>query len=464
LRRNDVKNVAQKPAQSGPEATGTIEARNGRWYGRVRIGGRKRSPWIPLGSTSETSEARAAEKLAALVETGQKNGNLAELIDRLRERTGMRGRTTIATAAPAALSVKDLGEAWTSGKLFKEHGAINGLKVKKSAAEDTYRLRRCYAVHTRGAQGPTFGALAVADVTEQDVEAVMAAAPATWRAATRVQRYAVLRRVFDLAIVPCRVRRDSPVSKYIRPAKGGGKLFSYLYPAELLAVLKRKTIPLGRRVLYALAMYTGLRKGSLFALTWRDVDLTNGVIRALVTKNDEPQSFGLELLGLVDVLSRWRAHLGKPDIDARVVCAADMLPAEAAARLRADLQLAGVARPELFDDTNPKVEPLRFHDCRASFVTWAKRPSLSRSHERDSRSPRAPGDDGSGGPKGGPRSRGNAHLDAMKSAQNADDDAFPAAPREEPGLWIQVSRVQAPLLTPGRGPRHEGLPASIALA
>ncbi len=40
--------------------------------------------------------------------------------------------------------------------------------------------------------------------------------------------------------------------------------------------------------------------------------------------------------------------------------------------LRADLLAAGVTREVLFLK-QPGVEPLRFHDLRATFVTWAKR-------------------------------------------------------------------------------------------
>lgn len=40
--------------------------------------------------------------------------------------------------------------------------------------------------------------------------------------------------------------------------------------------------------------------------------------------------------------------------------------------LRRDLRLAGIARAVLFERSG-QVEPLRFHDLRATFVTWARR-------------------------------------------------------------------------------------------
>ena len=40
--------------------------------------------------------------------------------------------------------------------------------------------------------------------------------------------------------------------------------------------------------------------------------------------------------------------------------------------MRDDLRKAGIARPVLFE-RSPHIEPLRFHDLRATFVTWPRR-------------------------------------------------------------------------------------------
>src|SRR5262245_8238948 len=72
---------------------------------------------------------------------------------------------------------------------------------------------------------------------------------------------------------PCKVRprNSNPVDRGLRPPKDDGKIFSYLYPAELLSVLALPTevVPLRRKIFYVLACYVGLRKGSLLALRWR---------------------------------------------------------------------------------------------------------------------------------------------------------------------------------------------------
>jgi integrase len=130
-------------------------------------------------------------------------------------------------------------------------------------------------------------------VTEEHIEIVMAALDRDarkrlgrrWRQGSKRQAYQVLRRLFDLAIKPGRLRTDNPVSTDLRPGKDHPKLFGYLYPSELLAVLKCESIPIARRVLYALAVYTGLRKSSLYALTWDCVDFQHGTLTSVESQD-----------------------------------------------------------------------------------------------------------------------------------------------------------------------------------
>ena len=282
------------------KGAGTVEWRNGEAWARVTHPDGRR-PWYKLGAVSE---ARAADMAAALAERVRDGKH--EHVGRARRP----GRPTAATSTRA--TVKMLGDAWTSGKLYRDHGNVNGLREKASADVDAWRLARLYKVKTRGPSGPDFGDLAIAEVREEDLERALVAAPDDDASgATRVHYYAVARRLFELAIAPARLRTDNPCAKYLRPSKDGAKLFSYLFPAEVLALLACAAIPLGRRVLYALAAWTGLRKGSLLALRWRDANLEHGTLAALVTKTDVPQMFEIGA-DLVRLLEAWRAHRGKP--------------------------------------------------------------------------------------------------------------------------------------------------------
>jgi integrase len=72
-----------------------------------------------------------------------------------------------------------------------------------------------------------------------------------------------------------RTRTDDPTRGVLPPDKGPDKAKTILYPDELAALLSCEDVPFAYRVLYALAVYTGLRAGELEALTVGDVDLAH---------------------------------------------------------------------------------------------------------------------------------------------------------------------------------------------
>jgi integrase len=299
-----------------------------------------------------------------------------------RERARVQAEMDAAEKAATSkrMSVEDFGTLWTSGKLYADHGQVRGLKTKKSADDDAIRLKAHVYPYLKKA---------VADVTEQDVERCMAEAARAaekklgkpWRQATRFQLYQVLRRLFDLAVKPGRLRSDNPVSKDLRPPKDKPKLYSFLYPTELLALLgaPAEKVPLARRMLVAIAVYTGLRKGSLRSLTWGSVDFKNSTLTVLETKTGLPQVFELRP-DLVAVLQAYYELRGSPKDPAEAIIRQTDLGCRKdreAGVLRDDLKAAGVTRSILFSDA-PNVEQLRFHDMRATFVTWARRQGKSK--------------------------------------------------------------------------------------
>ncbi|WP_437590451.1 tyrosine-type recombinase/integrase [Sorangium sp. So ce1000] len=326
---------------------GNVEERGGSWSLRVRLGGERKR--IPLGSGM--SEAKAREKADAWL-----------------ERMAREGYGVDAPPAPReGVTVREHFDAWISGALLREHGPVNGLREKASADVDGWRAAKYIY--------PAIGDKLVHEVTEQDIDRVMARVPRERREKTHLQLYSLLRRGFDLAVMPARLRKDNPVTRYHRPPKGTAKLFAYLLPSEVLALLACVEIAIGRRVLYALAVYTGLRKSSLMALKWKDVDITNAMLAALITKNGVPQLFEIPA-DLVSVLRAWRARCGDPADDERVVQDVECVETREAEQLREDLRAAGVTRAVLFSKEK-NVAQVRFHDLRASFVTWAKRAGKS---------------------------------------------------------------------------------------
>jgi integrase len=265
---------AKKKAQNG---AGTVERRGALWWVRVSAPGmpRKRIPIADSEKMTELQAKRAGARIAADVRAKR-------IVFDEKPRKG-------ALPSPV-MTVRQLGEAWTSGELLKMHGAVNRLRVKATAATDSWTMaKHVYGVRTRGPAGPVFGDLPVAQVTSDDVSAVMASHSMALAAQTRMHTYQRLRRLFDLAIFPCKLRKegDNPVTRYVRPERDPEKLFCFLYPSELIALLRgtdddgKTVVPLGRRVLYAIATFTGQRKGSLYALRWKHVDFAHGTLAGI---------------------------------------------------------------------------------------------------------------------------------------------------------------------------------------
>jgi integrase len=310
---------------------------------------------------------------------------LAELAASVADRLRAQHSAAEREAKLRRRTVRQHGEAWTSGELLRDHGRLSGLKLKRSVEQDAYRLE----AHVY----PHIGATAVVDVTEQDIERVMRDAEAaaqqkrgkSWRPNTRLQLWQLLSRLFALAVRPCRLRRDNPVTAWSRPRGGGERLYPYLYPAELLQLMACREVPVVRRVFYGAAAACGLRLGSLIGMPWRDVDRQHGVMTARVSKTGYPVKFAIVdqpdrgyTPGLVSLLTRWHAYSGAPGPAEPVFPAGpDLGPKRLAEAFRADLRAAGVQRTELFEHSD-ELQRIRCHDLRATFVTWAIRAGIGR--------------------------------------------------------------------------------------
>lgn len=335
--------------------SGHIERRGEDVFLRIRLKGQR--PRIRLGSGLNDAEAEALAN---------------RVLERLATGAYRVGRAPPAGSQPGAINtVRELAKAWTSGALLAKHGKVNGLRP--IASDKVYKWtieKRISKAKTRGAHGPDFGDLLVAEVTDTDCELVMA--PQKGSGQTCKHTYNRLKRLFDLAVFPCKLRPDNPVREHLKPSPDPEKQYCYLYPDELLVVLRRRTIPLGRRVLYAMAVYTGGRKSTLYRLRWFDIDFEHGTIRRGRAKKSPGNLFVADS-GLMALLWAWYEYCGRPSEDARVV--RDVGPDafhDQSKLVRRDLKEAGITRSILFVDSD-EVEPIRFHDMRATFVTWAKR-------------------------------------------------------------------------------------------
>lgn len=325
----------------------------GRWVARPRVSATYR-PQVDVGPATMTV-ARAQATYDAMVEQG--------LLTRMLEQHEAKKRGKVETPERER-TVRYVAKLWTSGEMLRTHGKVNGLRAKASSKTDVGRFESHVLGH--------IGDRDVASITPEDVSTILAKMPAKLSSGTRRQVLALLSMFFRLCEYPMRLRPENsnPVRKWMVPAKDDQRLTSYLYPSEFAALASCDAVPLSRRVYYAFATYTGLRKGSLLSITWRDIDFANGVIVVLKNKTGRPQAFSLDV-GLCELLLRWQRHTGGQPADT-VMATLELVADMEASVFRGDLRTAGVTRDVLHRD-DPAVQPIRFHDLRATFATWAKR-------------------------------------------------------------------------------------------
>jgi integrase len=265
-------------------------------------------------------------------------------------------------------TLEQLAKAWTSGELAKAYP--DHVRVKRSSATDDAMLT--WLGKVRLPDGTTFGARAVAAVTLDDCDHVMGALPKTAQSPSSRRQYAqALRKLLVYAVYPLRLISALPIPKGRLPKGKSDKAKAWIYPAEDLALMQCREVPLVRRLLYGLLIREGLRLTEALSLTWADVDLERGVLNLDTNKTDDPRSLAMgEDVALA--LDTWRALRGTKVAKSPRIFPPALIGKRwpLAKQLREGLLVAGVMRPELTED-KPGRRVLRAHDLRGSFVTLA---------------------------------------------------------------------------------------------
>ncbi len=190
----------------------------------------------------------------------------------------------------------------------------------KPTTRASYASTIAYA--TRGVPQDRAGLVRIAGLGEHDVRQIRAASIGDFNAAlrsaglsdsTRAKHLRVLNACFEAAQAHGYIA-DNPVKRLPRaqrprPAK---KEAAYFEDAELARLVVEVT-PGVFRTLILTALKTGIRQGELSALTWRDVDLADAVIRVRrsitdghlgIPKNHERRDVDITR-DLVDLLGGW---------------------------------------------------------------------------------------------------------------------------------------------------------------
>lgn len=171
-----------------------------------------------------------------------------------------------------------------------------------------------------------------------------------------------------------RVLERNPAADVRGPDRGDQKQSAYLFPKEATTLLACEAIPERWRTIYALAMYTGLRRGELAVLRVADVVLDAGYLSVArahdrvtggekSTKGGRARRIPIEeaLQPLLEKLTHGR------DGAERLV----VMPPKGnmASQIREHLERAGLTRAELHADDETR-RPFSFHDARHTAATW----------------------------------------------------------------------------------------------
>jgi integrase len=267
--------------------------------------------------------------------------------------------TTIKNVAPAS-TFEDVARLWTSGEIARRFPDY--VKTKRTVESDEHRLKHIL---------PVAGDVEIAAFGLEDADRVMAMLP-SMSVASRRHVAQVIHRVLALAVFPLKLREAHPLPEGWLPKLGTAQAKAYLYPDEDGRLLACEQIPAVWRLLYGFLHREGMRRSEALSLQWRDLDLRRGAVVLDKNKTNDPRAWALRP-DVVEALCAWWLVQGQPAPDGYVFVDNDghrLTEDHTADRYRADLDRAGIDRPQLFETSTVR-RRIRFHDTRATFVTLA---------------------------------------------------------------------------------------------
>ncbi len=280
---------------------------------------------------------------------------------------------------PAGYVTKRLAEAWLRDTLDQARRGVRpgmirtGVTFADAAAEylryiEDDRGRKATTVATyRSIIGarllPTFGAMRLEDITAEHVEAWLRTVDRA--ASTRIKSLAVLHGIFARARKVYRLPIN-PVAEVEKPPQRQSGEIDVFSPEEVLALVRAAASEQDAAI-FLTASFTGLRRGELIALRWREVDFTGSAVRVRASyamgvlttpKSGKVRSVPMapEVASALARLAR-REHLTGDDDLVFLGESGGFVDASALRRrYSATLKRAGLRR-------------LRFHDLRHTFGT-----------------------------------------------------------------------------------------------
>jgi integrase len=211
---------------------------------------------------------------------------------------------------------------------------------------------------------PAFGSERLEDMTTDQVEAWSAklAARGTMNNRTRLKILTVLHGVMKRAVRVWKLPRN-PVSDVEKPVQHRSVGIEVFSPEDVMALVRQAASEQDAAI-YLVAAFTGLRRGELVALRWRDVDFPRSHIRVTASYTEgglsTPKSGKARSVPMAPVVAETLAKLAESSSDDGLV-----FPGSHGAYLDASALYrrykAALVRAGLRD--------LRFHDLRHTFGT-----------------------------------------------------------------------------------------------
>jgi integrase len=195
---------------------------------------------------------------------------------------------------------------------------------------------------------PAFGHLTLHEITTDLVSDYRSERLKSVKPATVYQELSLMRRMFNVARREWKWTRDNPVADLSFAVGNRNARERWLTGEDEQRLLECATNPAWLRSLLIFALHTGMRKGEILNLRWKDVNFISRIVTVLKSKNGEKRSVPMSKT-LYSTLQEIKVR----DISGRVFPISDRSLREA---FKAALEKAGIT-------------DFRIHDLRHTFAT-----------------------------------------------------------------------------------------------